>query len=178
MCRSKAEGGRRCPDGSSRSGHGSIPAPRRGDMSPQMARLLGTDTPEGAARFERLSRLRDSGYTGPIDQDGNPVSEPGVRKSPRERQQDDALAGMKDEMRKWRSFPVPEPGPAEPMSPAKAKLLGCDTPEGRAKFDRLRAYREAGYDGPLDSNNNIPDPDDPAEQESLDMLAALSLTHS
>ncbi len=36
-----------------------------------MARLLGTDTPEGAARFERLAALRDSGYSGPIDQDGN-----------------------------------------------------------------------------------------------------------
>jgi hypothetical protein len=39
--------------------------------SPQMAKLLGTDTPEGAARFDRLAALRDSGYTGPVNQDGN-----------------------------------------------------------------------------------------------------------
>lgn len=122
MCRSSAEGGRRCP-GRNRSGGDSASAGYTGDASP-------------------------------------------------------ALADLKAEMRKWRSSPAPEPGPAEPMSSAKAKLLGCDTPEGRAKYDRLRAYREAGYGGPLDRNNNIPDPDDPAEQRTLDTLAALSLTHS
>ena len=143
-----------------------------------MARLLGTDTSEGAARFNRLSALRDSGYTGPVDQDGNAITEAEARKSPQQRREAAALDDMKAEMRKWRSFPVPEPGPAGPMSPQKAKLLGCDTPEGRAKYDRLRAYREAGYTGPLDKDNNIPDPDSPAEQRSLDMLAALSLTHS
>lgn len=143
-----------------------------------MARLLSTDTPEGAARFERLSALRDSGYTGPIDQDGNAISEADAHHSPQERREAAALDDMKADMRKWRSFPVPDPVPAEPMSPQKAKLLGCDTPEGRARYDRLRAYREAGYHGPLDSNNNIPDPDSPAEQRSLDTLAALSLTHS
>ena len=88
-----------------------------------------------------------------------------------------ALDDMKAEMRKWRSLPAPEPGPAEPMSPAKAALLGCDTTEGRARFDRLRAYREAGYQGPLDQDNRIPDPDSPAGQQSLSALAALSLTH-
>jgi len=143
-----------------------------------MARLLGTDTPEGAARFERLSALRDSGYTGPVDQDGYAISEAEARRSPQERREAAALEDMKAEMRKWRSLPVPEPGPAEPMSPQEAALLGVDTPEGRAKYDRRRAYREAGYHGPLDSNNNIPDPDSQAEQRSLDMLAALSLTHS
>jgi hypothetical protein len=143
-----------------------------------MARLLGTDTAEGAARFKRLSDLRDSGYTGPIDQDGNAMSEADTHRSPQERREAAALDDMKAEMRKWRSLPVPDPGPAEPMSPQKAQILGCDTSEGRAKFDRLRAYREAGYNGPLDRNNNIPDPDDPNEQRSIDMLAALSLTHS
>ena len=172
MCRSSAEGGRRCPGG------GRKPAGHAGDMSPAMARLLGTDTPEGAARFERLSALRDSGYTGPVDQEGNAISEAGARKSPQERREATALEDMKAEMRKWRALPIPQAGPAEPMSPQKAKLLGCDTPEGLARYERLRAYREAGYDGPLDSSSSIPDPDSPAEQRSLDMLAALSLTHS
>ena len=172
MCRSSAEGGRRCPGGGRKS------AGHVGDMSPEKARLLGVDTPEGAARFERLSALRDSGYTGPVDQDGNAVSEAEARRSPQERREAAALTDMKAEMRKWRGLPAPDPGPSEPMSPGMAKLLGCDTPEGRAKYDRLRAYREAGYHGPLDSNNNIPDPDSPAEQKSLDALAALSLTHS
>jgi len=177
MCRT---GGRRCPSSGGRGRGGSAPvsAGHVGDMSPEKARLLGVDTPEGAARFERMSALRDSGYTGPIDQDGNAVSGTEAHRSPQERREAAALADMQAEMRKWRSLPAPAPGPAGPMSPAKAKLLGCDTPEGRAKYDRLRAYREAGYNGPLDSNNNIPDPDSPAEQRSLDMLAALSLTHS
>lgn len=175
MCRSAADGGRRCPGGSRQSGNS---AGHAGDMSPAMARLLGTDTPEGAARFERLSALRDSGYTGPVGQDGNAITEQEARKSPQERREAAALEDMKAEMRKWRSLPAPDPGPAEPMSPQKAALLGCDTPEGRAKYDRLRAYREAGYQGPLDSSNNIPDPDSAAEQRSLDALAGLSLTHS
>lgn len=89
-----------------------------------------------------------------------------------------ALESMKAKMRKWRSWPLPLPSPAKPMNPQLAKALGCDTPEGLARYERGRALREAGYDGPLDSNNNIPDPDSPAEQKSLDMLAALSLTHS
>lgn len=147
-------------------------------MSPAMARLLGTDTPEGAARFERLSSLRDSGYTGPVDQDGYKLTEAEARMSPQQRREAAALADMKAEMRKWRSLPAPDPGPAEPMDPGKARLLGCDTPEGRAKFDRLRAYREAGYNGPLDKDNNIPDPDAPGEQQTLSALAGLSLTHS
>ena len=32
---------------------------------------------------------------------------------------------------------------------------------------------EAGYDGPLDPDNRIPDPDDPANFESLSALAAM-----
>jgi hypothetical protein len=146
-------------------------------MSPEMARVLGTDTPEGAARFGRLSALRDSGYTGPVDQDGYAMTEAGARRSPQERREAAALESMKARMREWRSRPVPAPRPAEPMNPQLAKALGCDTPEGMARYERGRALREAGYDGPLDSSNNIPDPDDPAEQRSLDALAALSLTH-
>ena len=90
-----------------------------------------------------------------------------VSEEPRDKEPDGMLADMRD----WRSRPEPKPSPAEPMSPEKEKLLGCDTPEGRAKFDRLRAYREAGYDGPLDSDNRIPDPDDPANQDALSALA-------
>jgi len=59
-----------------------------------------------------------------------------------------------------------------------ARLLGTDTPEGAARFERMSALRDSGYTGPLDSNCNIPDPDSPAEQRSLGTLAALSLTHS
>ena len=172
MCRSQADGGRRCP------GSGHVSAGHAGDTNPALARVLGTDTPEGAARFQRLSALRDSGYAGPVDQDGYAVSAEDAHRSPRQRGEAAALDDMKAEMRKWRSLPAPGPGPAEPMSPAMAKLLGCETPEGRAKYDRLRAYREAGYTGPLDQDNNIPDPDAPGEQRTLSALAALSLTHS
>lgn len=177
MCRA---GGRRCPSSGGRGRGGSTPvsAGHIGDMSPEKARLLGVDTPEGAARFERLSALRDSGYTGPIDQDGNAMSEAETHRSPQERRAAAALDDMKAEMRKWRSLPAPEPVPSKSMNPQLAKALGCDTPEGLEKYERGRALREAGYNGPLDSNNNIPDPDSPAEQRSLDMLAALSLTHS
>jgi hypothetical protein len=99
----------------------------------------------------------------------------GDRADPSARQEpgDSALARMQDEMREWRSRPEPVPPPDEPMSPQMAKLLGCDTPEGRAKYDRLRAYRGAGYTGPLDQDNRIPDPDDPANRQSLSALAAL-----
>jgi len=83
------------------------------------------------------------------------------------------LARMKQEMREWRALPEWKPSPAEPMNPQLARVLGCDTPEGVAKYERGRAYREAGYDGPLDSDNRIPDPDDPANDESLSALAAM-----
>ena len=65
----------------------------------------------------------------------------------------------------------PAAAPAEAMSPQKAKSLGCDTPDGMARFQRLSAYRDAGYRGPLDSDGRIPDPDDPANDESLSALA-------
>ena len=84
-----------------------------------------------------------------------------------------AFTRMKGDMRFWRSRSAPSPRPDKPMQPALARALGCDTPEGREKYDRGRAYREAGYTGPLDSDNRIPDPDDPANHESLSALAAL-----
>lgn len=87
MCRSTAEGGRRCP-GSSRASAG-----QAGDMNPALARVLGTGTPEGAARFQRLSALRDSGYTGPVDQDGYALSAADARKSPQQRSLE-ALAAL------------------------------------------------------------------------------------
>lgn len=94
--------------------------------------------------------------------------------APATRRGDRAFPAMQAEMREWRSRPVPAPPPDEPMNPQLARALGCDTPEGLAKYERGRAYREAGYNGPLDQDNNIPDPDDPANHESLHALAALS----
>jgi len=79
--------------------------------------------------------------------------------------------GMLADMREWRGRPEPTPSPAKPMSPEMKQLLGCDTPEGHERYERGRAYREAGYDGPLDSDSRIPDPDDPANRESLSALA-------
>ncbi len=166
MCRSQAAGGRRCQG---RSGGGQAESPSAAH-SPEMARVLGTDTPEGAARFDRMAALRDSGYTGPIDQDGNATT---MDAKP-VRQGDKALPGMLDQMREWRSRPVPDAKPGKEMSPQMKQLLGCDTPEGMEKYERGRAYREAGYNGPLDSSSNIPDPDDPGNRESLHGLAALS----
>jgi hypothetical protein len=84
----------------------------------------------------------------------------------------DTLDQMKAEMRARRAGPLP-PTPPFTMSPERAALLGCDTPEGRARFQRLDAWRTAGYTGPLDDNGDIPDPDDPAEQWGLSTLAAL-----
>jgi hypothetical protein len=84
-----------------------------------------------------------------------------------------AFLDMQQEMRDWRALPEPEPGPAEPMTPQMEKLLGRDTPEGRARMDRLRAYREAGYAGPLDQDERIPDPDDPANWEWMRAGAAM-----
>jgi hypothetical protein len=91
----------------------------------------------------------------------------------RGRRGDAALPPMLDEMRTWHARPEPRPSPATPMTPQLAKCLGADTPEGLERYERGRAYREAGYLGPLDSGNRIPDPDDPANYEMLHALAAL-----
>lgn len=142
------------------------------DLSPEMARLFGADTPEGAARYRRARDLREAGYTGPINQDG--YAEPGTAGPSSPEPPSPAMTRMQDEMRHWRSLPEPQPRPEAPMSPQMAHAMGCDTPEGRARYDRLRAYREAGYTGPLNQDNEIPDPDDPAEYQALSALAALS----
>lgn len=67
MCRSVSEGGRRCSGskrgGSSRSPAGGQRASRRIDGKPE------TDADK------RFFNLRDSGYTGPIDQDGYATDE-------------------------------------------------------------------------------------------------------
>jgi hypothetical protein len=87
MCQSKANGGRRC-NGSSRSAGGSVPtttsgnvatkertsAPSREDVD-RMARELpdsrrGWDGSPLSKKDRRFFALRESGYKGPIDQDG------------------------------------------------------------------------------------------------------------
>ena len=80
---------------------------------------------------------------------------------------------VREQMREWRARGEPPPLDPEPMTPQMTKLMGCDTPEGRARYERGRAYREAGYTGPLDRDGRIPDPDDPANDRWLG--AALSL---
>jgi hypothetical protein len=85
-----------------------------------------------------------------------------------------ALDDMKQEMRDRRALGEPD---LPPWDEKDAWLLRSDTPEERRKLQRLKAYRESGYNGPLDRDNNIPDPDDPAEQDVLETLASLSLTH-
>jgi hypothetical protein len=85
------------------------------------------------------------------------------------------LGAMKNDMRHWRSLDVEVPRGEVDMSPL-GRVLGNDTQEGADKFARLKAYREAGYDGPIDQDGNIPDPDDPAEREALHALAAMRVT--
>jgi len=67
MCRSSAQGGRRCSGsksgGSSRSSAGGQRASRRFDGKPE------------TEADKRFFDLRESGYTGPIDQDGNAANE-------------------------------------------------------------------------------------------------------
>jgi hypothetical protein len=81
-----------------------------------------------------------------------------------------AFLSMQDEMRDWRSRRIEVP-PATPDTSPLGRALGTDTQDGADKFARLKAYREAGYDGPLDSDNRIPDPDDPTERPALEALA-------
>jgi hypothetical protein len=99
------------------------------------------------------------------DEDDGPTTPP--------RRGDRAFPAMQQQMRDWRTRDVAVP-PAEPDTSPLGRALGIDTPEGAAKFARLKAYRDGGYDGPLDQDGQIPDPDDPANYESLHALAALS----
>jgi len=119
--------------------------------------------------------FRQDGALFAEDPDGSvrEVDEPG-RLAPHVLQ---ALDEMKEEMREWRNSPEPYL-PPEPMTPQMVKLMGCDTPEGREKYERLRAYRESGYKGPLGSDNRIPDPDDPGEQTALEALAHMRASRS
>ncbi|MEV4241702.1 hypothetical protein AB0J47_41915 [Nocardia sp. NPDC049737] len=84
------------------------------------------------------------------------------------------LASLRETMRTWRAAPAPAAPEDKQMTPEMASLLGCETPEGRASYQRLSAWRAAGYDGPLDENANIPDPDDPTNIDRLATLAHLA----
>jgi hypothetical protein len=43
-------------------------------MSPAFAAMVAQNPSLGDERFTRLRELRESGYTGPVDQDGNIAS--------------------------------------------------------------------------------------------------------
>jgi hypothetical protein len=45
------------------------------DMSPAFAVMVAQNPELDGERFRRLKALRDSGYTGPVDQDGNAIPE-------------------------------------------------------------------------------------------------------
>ncbi|MFC7535740.1 hypothetical protein, partial [Actinoplanes sp. GCM10030250] len=62
------------------------------------------------------------------------------------------LADLRETMRAWRAAPVPPAPDLAEMTREMAVLLGCDTPEGRASYQRLSAWRAAGYRGPLDEH--------------------------
>lgn len=60
-------------------------------------------------------------------------------------------------------------------NPGLRALLGIDTPEGAARFDRMVRERESGYDGALDQGGHRPDtslPGNQAAQAALDDMAA------
>ncbi len=86
---------------------------------------------------------------------------------------DTDLADMKAEMRAFRAAPPPPLLPIAPMTEQQQKLFGCDTAEGRLRWQRTGAWRHAGYTGPLDQDANIPDPDDPAQRDDLVIMAQL-----
>ena len=87
-----------------------------------------------------------------------------------------AFLDMQAEMRDWRERDIQVP-PAQPDPSPKGRLLGTDTQEGADSFARLKAYRQAGYTGPLGPGNRIPDPDDPAERPALEALAFMRSQH-
>lgn len=132
---------------------------------PEAEEMKRDEDPDGTWYFRDgdgdLYRVLPDGTTHPVSENKPEPADPAERELDRTRQQ----------MREWRSRPEPVASDDEPMSPQMEKAMGCDTPEGRERYDRLRAYREAGYDGPLDRDCRIPDPDDPANHETLSALA-------
>jgi len=93
-----------------------------------------------------------------------------------EQEPSQSFLDMQSEMRDWRERRIEVP-PAAPDTSPLGRALGTDTQEGADKFARLKAYREAGYDGPLNQDNQIPDPDDPAERPALEALAHMRSQH-
>lgn len=125
----------------------------------------------GPAAPEAAPAPRESWW----DEEGEPVAGDWWAEEP-EPEPVTEFAAMQQQMREWRAREI-EVRPVQPDTSPMGRALGLDTPEGAAKFARLRAYREAGYDGPLDSENRIPDPDDPAERPALEALAHMRSLH-
>ena len=50
------------------------------DMSPAFAVMVAQDPGLGGEKFRRLKALRDSGYAGPVDQDGGALTEKSLKK--------------------------------------------------------------------------------------------------
>jgi hypothetical protein len=113
--------------------------------SPQMAKLLGTDTPEGAARFDRMSALRDSGYTGPIDQDGNKQADTQSNPSPAWRRPRASSYGA------WRADDINERWD-DPL-PSDTQSTPSPATNGAAPMSRGPA--EQTYDQTIQDSNDI-----------------------
>lgn len=130
---------------------------------------------EDAAPAPRPPALRENDETWWDDSEPRPEPWMDSGEEP-EREPGPAFLSMQDEMRDWRSRRVEVP-PATPDTSPLGRVLGNDTQEGADKFARLKAYREAGYDGPIDQDGNIPDPDDPRERPALEALAYMRDQH-
>jgi hypothetical protein len=164
------------PDGTVHEVEESEPAGEEADgfayavVTPSGYRYLTADQDEALRQAATWSDEDSQGHAYPVEHlpgDGTARTVGSYRRGEPESR---TLISMKQGMREWRARDVPLL-PPEPMTPQMEKLMGCDTPEGREKYERGRAYREAGYDGPLGPDDRIPDPDDPAEAESLSALA-------
>lgn len=134
------------------------------------AEMPAGDYPKGTSFFRQdddVFAVHPDGSVHPVTCDD--AAEPG---QDRHERTDTEFTRMQGEMRQWRSRDVKVP-PAEVDASPLGKVLGTDTQEGADKFARLSAYRDAGYLGPLDQDNRIPDPDDPANHGSLHALADL-----
>lgn len=81
---------------------------------------------------------------------------------------DDMLAHMRD----WRTRDVPDPSPVKLRTPAFARMQIASL-EDLEKYVRFRALRDAGYEGPLDVDCRIPDPDDPEVRRNVATQVAL-----